>query len=167
MPAVGGVLLLRSHFFQGMKQIQGINLTQAMTVISELHDIAPYPALRCVWRKTPRGPSSSTMFHALIAEVDMPLVCIQCLWILEAEGVGIELTAFFKGRGRYSAILLGGIHGDGERRVLGGSCPPFLEVAIAKAIGEEVARCHTAELYFPGCEYPNDRFYSWLELPLG
>lgn len=120
-------------------------------------------APRCEGRATARGPSASEMIHALIAQVDSPLVCIQCLWVREPAGYGVELTAFFGGPGCYSVVLLGGIHGDGERRVLGGSLPPFLEVAAVNAIGEEFAH-HGIEFYFPGGGHPNDGFESWLDL---
>lgn len=119
----------------------------------------------CVWRSTPRGPSTSEIFLQLIAEIQQPLRCIQGLWRREPDGWGIELTAFFQGFGYDSAVLLGGIHGNGERRVLGGSCPPFLEVAVAKAIGEALAHHFSAALYFPLNEHPDDRSESWLDCP--
>lgn len=105
------------------------------------------------------------MFQALIAEVERPLQCIQCLWVKEPLGYGIEVTAFFDGEGRYSAVLLGGVHGDGERRVLGGCCPPFLLVSAAETIGEEIALRFSAEFYFPWRGQPNDQFPSWLDVP--
>ncbi len=136
-----------------------------MTEISEPRNSSPPPAPRCEGRATPRGPSASEMLRILIAVVDSPLVCIQCLWIREPEGYGIELTAFFEGQRCYSVVLFGGIHGNGERRVLGGSLPPFLEIAEAMAIGDEFSRCFSAEFYFPGRGYPNDGWESWLDLP--
>ena len=54
-------------------------------------------ALTCVHRTTPRGPSAADMFHSLIADVRLPVLCIQCLWVRGAGGWGLEFTAFFKG----------------------------------------------------------------------
>lgn len=103
------------------------------------------------------------MFRALIADVGRPLLCIQCLWIRGADGVGLEFTAFFQGHGRYSVVLLGGVLGDGERRVLCGSLPEFLEAPVARAIGDEIARQWGAEFHFPGDGGPDDRWGSWLD----
>lgn len=128
-------------------------------------DAAQEPSPPGVWRTTPRGPSTLDVFHALICAVDRPLRCIQCLWLKEPAGYGLEFTAFFEGAGSYSVLLLGGIHGDAERRVLGGSCPPFLELSFAKSIGAELANLCGAEFYFPCSEHPNDRLPSWLEVP--
>lgn len=136
-----------------------------MTAISVPQNNATYLAPRCEGRATPRGPSASEMLHTLIAQVESPLACIQCQWIREPTGYGIELTAFFDGPGCYSVVLLGGVHGDGERRVLGGSLPPFLEVAAAQAIGDEFSRHYAIEFYFPGGGHPSDGFESWLDLP--
>ena len=67
-----------------------------------------------------------------------------------ACGWGLEFTAFFQGRGYCSAVLLGGLLGDGERRVLHGGLPGFLEIPVARAVGVELARKSGAEFYFPG-----------------
>lgn len=128
-------------------------------------DDAQPSSLPSVWRTKPRGPTTLDTFHALIRAVDRPLRCIQCLWIMGPVGYGLEFTALFEGKGRHSALLLGGIHDDVERRVLGGTCPPFLEVAFAKSIGDELASHYGVEFYFPWRGRPNDRFPSWLDLP--
>jgi hypothetical protein len=142
-----------------------MKLNWDMTGISEPQINTTQLSPGCVGRITPRGPSASEMIHALIVQVDSPLVCIQCLWVHEPAGYGIELTAFFGGPECYSVVLLGGVHGDGERRVLGGSLPPFLEVAAAQAIGDEFSRHYAIEFYFPAGGYPSDGFESWLDLP--
>ena len=82
-------------------------------------------ALTCVHRTSPRGPSAACMFHSLIADVGLPVLCIQCLWVRGAGGWALEFTAFFQGRGYCSAVLLGGLLGDGERRVLHGGAAWF------------------------------------------
>ncbi len=131
--------------------------------LTDPRDALPDPSQSGVWRTTPRGPTALDIFHALIRAVDRPLCCIQCLWVKEPAGYGLEFTAFFEGNGCYSAVLLGGIHGDVERRVLGGSCPPFLELSFAKSIGAELASHYGVEFYGPCSEQPNDHFPSWLE----
>ena len=138
----------------------------AMMKSVDLHYSLQEPSRPGVWRATSRGPSTVDTFHSLIAEVDRPLRCIQSLWVEEPAGYGIEFTAFFEGEGRYLALLLGGIHGDQERRVLGGRCPPFLEVSFAKSIGADLASHYGAEFYFPWTGRPNDRFPCWLDLPM-
>ena len=120
-------------------------------------------ALTCVHRTTPRGPSAADMFHSLIADVGLPVLCIQCLWVRGAGGWGLEFTAFFQGRGYCSAVLLGGLLGDGERRVLHGGLPGFLEISVARAVGVKIARKSGAEFYFPGEDTPNDQWCSWLD----
>ena len=127
-------------------------------------DALPNPSQPGVWRTTPRGPTALDIFHALIREVDRPLRCIQCLWVKEPAGYGLEFTAFFEGAGFYSALLLGGIHGDAQRRVLGGSCPPFLELSFAQSIGAELANHYGVEFYDPCLESPPDSAPSWLDV---
>ena len=135
-----------------------------MTDSAETSRVTQPIALACVWRATPRGPSAVDMFHALIADAGRPLLCIQCLWVRGSSGWGLEFTAFFQGNGRFSAVLLGGVLGDGERRVLHGGLPDFLEIPAARAIGEEIARQWGAEFYFPGDGMPDDRWGSWLDV---
>ena len=121
-------------------------------------------ALTCVHRTSPRGPSAACMFHSLIADVGLPVLCIQCLWVRGAGGWALEFTAFFLGRGYCSAVLLGGLLGDGERRVLHGGLPGFLEIPLGRAVGGEIARNSGAEFYFPGEDGPDDQWCSWLDV---
>lgn len=70
----------------------------------------------------------------------------------QVGGVGVH--RLFQGRGYCSAVLLGGLWGDGERGVLYGGLPRFLEVALARVVGDEIARKSGAEFYFPGEDAP-------------
>jgi len=111
-----------------------------MTGILKPRDMLTYPAPPCVWRVGPRGLPAREMFFGLISEVGQSLLCIQCFWRRKPGAHDIELALFFQRRGFDAAVFLGGITVNGGRRILGGSYPPFLEVAAVGAIGEKVAR---------------------------